>query len=130
MGETRARIVLIEDDTDLRRMLARILRTMGDVLEAETGTAGYALITVGPPPDLIVTDVMMPEMDGLSLAKRLKGDPRLASVPVLMLTARTRPADVIAGIQSGARFYVTKPFKTEELMAKVRKALQSRKKNG
>jgi DNA-binding response OmpR family regulator len=66
-------------------------------------------------------------MDGLTLAKQLKLDPHLARVPVVMLTARTGPRDVIAGINAGARFYVTKPFKTEELILKVRKALGQRK---
>lgn len=70
---------------------------------------------------------MMPRMDGLTLAKQLKGDPRLGHVPVVMLTARTGPRDVIAGINAGARFYVTKPFKTDELLTKVRKALGQRK---
>jgi len=81
----------------------------------------------GPPPDVIVTDVMMPRMDGIALARQLKTEPRLAQVPVVMLTAKTGPRDVIAGINAGARFYVTKPFKTEELIAKVRKALGHRK---
>lgn len=103
-------------------MLDHVLRTLGDVVTANNGEDALEKAVLGRP-DVIVTDVMMPKMDGLTLAKALKEDPALATVPVVMLTAKVGPRDVIAGINAGARFYVTKPFKTDELISKVRKAL-------
>ncbi|HEY8430336.1 MAG TPA: response regulator [Sandaracinaceae bacterium] len=124
---SRPRILVAEDDPDLLKMLEHVMRPLGDVVTAVDGMDALEKARSGPPPDVVVTDVMMPRMDGLTLAKQLKGDPRLGHVPVVMLTARTGPRDVIAGINAGARFYVTKPFKTDELLTKVRKALGQRK---
>lgn len=126
-GQVLPKILVVEDDADLLVMMKTMLKAVGEVTLAKDGQEAYDLLRQGFRPDVIVTDVMMPRMDGLTLAKQLKGDPRLGHVPVVMLTARTGPRDVIAGINSGARFYVTKPFKTDELLTKVRKALGQRK---
>ncbi len=123
----RPRILVAEDDPDLLKMLEHVMRALGDVVTAVDGQDAFEKARSGPAPDVVVTDLMMPRLDGFGLAKQLKGDPRLAHVPVVMLTAKTGPRDVIAGINAGARFYVTKPFKTEDLIAKVRKALGHRK---
>lgn len=125
MSARRPRILVAEDDPDLLRMLEHVMRALGDVVTAFDGQDALDKAKAGRP-DVVVTDVMMPRMDGFTLAKHLKAIPGLSSVPVVMLTAKTGPRDVIAGINAGARFYVTKPFKTEELVAKVRKALGSR----
>jgi DNA-binding response OmpR family regulator len=122
----RPRILVAEDDPDLLKMLEHVMRSLGEVVTAKDGQDALEKARARMP-DVVVTDVMMPRMDGLTLAKQLKHDPSLARVPVVMLTARTGPRDVIAGINAGARFYVTKPFKTEELILKVRKALGQRK---
>ncbi|AKF10397.1 response regulator [Sandaracinus amylolyticus] len=122
----RPKIFVVEDEEDLRRMLSKILGTVGDVTTAVDGQDAYTRLTGGFVPDVIVTDLMMPRMDGLTLATKLKADPVLGRVPVVMLTAKTQARDVIAGINAGARHYVTKPFKTEELVGKVRKALAAR----
>lgn len=126
-GGRPPRILVAEDDPDLLRMLEHVMRGLGDVVTAVDGQDALEKARSGPPPDVVVTDVMMPRMDGLSLMRELKTDPDLARVPVVVLTARTGPRDVIAGINAGARFYVTKPFKTEELVGKVQKALGQRK---
>ncbi|MCB9595764.1 MAG: response regulator [Sandaracinaceae bacterium] len=126
MSAARPRILVAEDDPDLLRMLEHVMRALGDVVTAVDGQDALEKARATPP-DVIVTDVMMPRMDGITLAKQLKGTPGLANVPVVMLTAKTGPRDVIAGINAGARFYVTKPFKTEDLVAKVRKALGAAK---
>lgn len=123
----RPRILVAEDDPDLLKMLEHVMRALGDVVTAVDGQDALEKARAGPVPDVIVTDLMMPRLDGFALAKQLKSDPRLTHVPVVMLTAKTGPRDVIAGINAGARFYVTKPFKTEDLVAKVRKALGHRK---
>lgn len=123
----RPRILVAEDDPDLLKMLEMVLRTLGDVVTASDGLDALEKVRSGPPPDVVVTDLMMPRMDGLALAKQIKAQPSLSRVPVVILTARTSPRDVIAGINAGARFYLTKPFKTEELLVKVRKALGQRR---
>jgi len=121
----RPRILVAEDDPDLLRMLEHIMRALGDVVTAFDGQDGLEKAQAVRP-DVIVTDVMMPRMDGYTFAKQLKAIPALANVPVVILTAKTGPRDVISGINAGARFYVTKPFKTDDLVAKVRKALGSK----
>jgi DNA-binding response OmpR family regulator len=122
----RPRILVAEDDPDVLKMLEHVMRAIGDVVSCSDGQEAWEQAQRGPAPDVIVTDIMMPRMDGLALSRKLKSVPQLAKVPVVMLTARTGPRDVIAGINAGARFYVTKPFKTEELVGKVRKALGRR----
>lgn len=124
---SRPRILVAEDDPDLLKMLEVVMRSLGDVVTAVDGQDALEKVRSGPAPDVVVTDLMMPRMDGLALARQLKAMPALARVPVVMLTARTEARDVIAGINAGARFYVTKPFKTEELLVKVRRALGQRK---
>lgn len=110
----------------MRRMLEQLLGTLGDVTACMDGQAALDAMQGGLRPDVLVTDVMMPRMDGVALARAMKNVPHLHNVPVVMLTARTGPRDVIAGINAGARFYVTKPFKTDELLNKVKKALGPR----
>lgn len=124
----RPQILVVEDEEDLRRMLSYVLGTIGDVTVAVDGMDALGRLTGGFRPDVIVTDLMMPRMDGLQLAQKLKHDPELGRIPLVMLTAKTGARDVIAGINAGARHYVTKPFKTDELIGKVRKALAARAK--
>ena len=119
----RLKILVVDDDPTLLRMVERMLKPLGEVLLARDGEEGLSLAKAEMP-DVVVTDLMMPRMDGLTLAARLKDEPGLGKVPVIMLTAKGRPADVIAGINAGARSYITKPFKQDELIGKVKKALQ------
>ncbi len=122
----RPKILVVEDEPDVRKMLTYVLGAIGDVTATSDGDEALDTLLNGFRPDVIVTDLMMPKMDGLTLAKELKKDPTLSRIPLVMLTAKTAARDVIAGINAGARHYVTKPFKTEELVAKVRKALGAR----
>lgn len=119
------RILVAEDDADLLLMLKRMLAPLGHVVTAADGAEALETLESDPHFDLVVTDLMMPRMDGLTLSRRLKRDPRLARIPVLMLTAKDTPKDIIAGINAGARHYVTKPFKHQELLDKVKQALGS-----
>lgn len=119
------RILVAEDDSDLLLMLKRMLSPLGQVVTVSDGVAALETLQSDPDFDLLVTDLMMPRMDGLTLARRMKRDTKLSRIPVLMLTAKNTPKDVIAGINAGARHYVTKPFKHQELLDKVKRALGS-----
>jgi CheY-like chemotaxis protein len=119
----RDAILVVEDDEALRRMLARILDEIGEVRAVADGAQALEALSVDPLPRLVVTDVMMPNVDGLELAQRIKADPRTKRIPIVMLTAKQAPRDVIEGVNAGARIYVTKPFKVDDLRAKVKKAL-------
>jgi len=124
-GDDHARplILIVEDDPDLLTMLGRMLSDFADVELAEDGIAALEHIETGLVPDLVITDIMMPGVDGLTLAHKLKDEMRTARIPIIMLTAKDRPADVVTGINAGARSYITKPFKRDELVGKVKKAL-------
>lgn len=116
-------ILVVEDDHDLRRMMEIMLKSVADVVVASDGMDAYAMLRNGMRPSLIITDVMMPRMDGLTLVRRIKDDDELSRIPVIMLTAKGGPQDIVEGINSGARHYLTKPFKQDELVDKVKAAL-------
>ena len=120
---TRKRILLAEDDSAIRDLLTRALSPTYDVVVAGDGAAALAAADTEPPPQLVLLDVMMPGIDGFAVAQRLRSNPRLKRVPIIFLTAKDTALDQIKGIQSGARHYITKPFKLEDVMAKVRKAV-------
>lgn len=119
----RPLILIVEDDQDLLRMMQRMLGSIADVVTAGDGEHALKLLTSGTPPDLLITDWMMPRKDGLTLVKEMKQNERLKRIPVVILTAKSGPRDVIAGINSGARHYLTKPFKPDDLISKVKKVL-------
>ena len=126
-GRVLPKILVVEDDGDLLHMIKTMLQVVGEVTLARDGQEALDLIKNGFRPDVIVTDLMMPRMDGLTLAKTLKGDPNAGNIPLVMLTAKSGPMDMITGINAGARHYVTKPFKAADLIDKVKKALMSRR---
>jgi DNA-binding response OmpR family regulator len=119
----KKRILIAEDDPTIATLLARLLRTKYEVILAEDGASALAKASHDPPPDLILLDVMMPGIDGFGLAQRLKLLPKAKRVPIIFITARDAPEDVIKGIQLGARGYITKPFKLDAVLSKVQKAL-------
>lgn len=116
-GALRERVLVVDDDPPLRRMLARSLTAEGfDVTLAQDG--GAALVAAErSAPDVIVLDVAMPAMDGVSVCRRLRG--RGLPTPILMLTARDAVADRVAGLEAGADDYLVKPFAMQELIARL-----------
>ncbi|MCC6553479.1 MAG: response regulator [Polyangiaceae bacterium] len=123
MTETRKRILVVEDQDDVAKMIARFLGDEYDVSVANNGIDGLSLAMRDPRPDLIITDVMMPKLDGVAMVKRLREKDPSRRTPVIFLTAKSDPMDIIAGIQAGARHYITKPFQFDELKKKVKKTL-------
>lgn len=118
-------ILLAEDDDAVSRLVGRVLMEVAEVVSVSDGQAAFDYLhsPEKPRPALLVTDVMMPRMDGLTLVNKLRADPKLAGIPVIMLTAKGGPRDVITGINAGVRHYVTKPFQQQDLLAKVKKVL-------
>ena len=120
---SRPRILLADDNADMREYLRRLL---SDHYEVEVVGDGAAALTAArrDPPDLILTDVMMPGMDGLELASRLRTEPQLKTVPVIMLSARAGEEARSEGWQAGADDYLVKPFSAGELLTRVAARLE------
>jgi DNA-binding response OmpR family regulator len=120
---TRKRILIAEDDPAIATMLLRVLGRHYEVEHFATGKAALARASAPPPPNLMLLDVMMPELDGFSVATGVRGIPHLKQVPIIFLTARTAATDIIKGIQNGARHYIQKPFSIDDVLAKVKKTI-------
>ncbi|MGV9727726.1 SpoIIE family protein phosphatase [Streptomyces albogriseolus] len=120
-GDTRsARVLVADDNADMREYLTRILTAGGYEVTAVTDGVEALDAVRRRTPDLVVSDVMMPRLDGLELVTRLRGDSRTASVPVLLLSARAGQEASIEGLRAGADDYLVKPFAAAELLARVR----------
>jgi adenylate cyclase len=121
----RKLVMVVDDDMAVRTMVARALQSKGyDVQEAGDGMAASELLGRMPrAPDLLICDIMMPTVDGFSLARLIKSQAALRSMPIIFLTAKTSPRDVVQGIALGARHYVQKPFSIVDLLDKVAKTI-------
>lgn len=121
---TKAHILVVEDEEDLQALVEYNLQREGFHVTC-VGTGEGALKAVRQAaPDLILLDLMLPGMDGLEVCRALRNDPALASVPVVMLTAKTEEADIVTGLELGADDYVTKPFNPRVLIARVKAVLR------
>lgn len=121
--QDRKKILIVEDEPEFRLGLKMRLESKGyEVLEAEDGASGLSKAK-SEKPDLIVLDVMLPKMDGYQVARFLKFDEKFKSIPIIMLTARSQQTDRNTGQAVGVDFYMTKPFKSEELLAAIVKLL-------
>ena len=120
-----ATILIVDDNADIRAYLRSILQGTYQVNEAADGQQGLALANEIVP-DLIISDVMMPVMNGLEFCQRVKGGTATSHIPVILLTARALSQHQIEGYESGADAYITKPFSAELLMARISNLLRSR----
>ena len=119
-----SRVLIVEDEPDIRDLLAYHLGREGYEI-ATAATGGEALRQAARArPDLVVLDLMLPEIDGREVCRRLRQDPATASVPVIMLTAKGDEVDRVVGLELGADDYVVKPFSPRELLARVRAVLR------
>ncbi|MGV0850747.1 SpoIIE family protein phosphatase [Mycolicibacterium phlei] len=117
---TTPRVLIADDNADMREYVARLLRNDGYLVDAVTDGQQALDAVRARPPDMVVSDVMMPRLDGLQLVSALRSDPRTAAVPVLLLSARAGQEAAIDGLQAGADDYLVKPFAAAELLARVR----------
>lgn len=118
-------ILVVEDNSDMRNFLKSLLTGFYNVHTAENGQEGYDKAK-SIKPDLIVSDVMMPIMNGFEMTEKIKQDEELKRTPVLMITARSEITNKIEGLESGADDYLTKPFNSRELFARIRTLLKTR----
>jgi DNA-binding response OmpR family regulator len=120
------RILIIEDERAIRKQIAQILRFEGfETLEAENGRLGVAS-AVAATPDLIICDIMMPDLDGFGVLQALRENPQTAMIPFIFLTALVASHDQRHGMEAGADDYLTKPYKPAALIGSVRRRLEKR----
>lgn len=120
----RGRILVVDDNQDNVEIIATRLRFRGyEILEASDGNQALSLLR-DKPPDLILLDVMLPDIDGYEISRRIKGDETLPFIPIILVTARDSTQDKVAGLDAGADDYLTKPINFPELEARVRSMLR------
>ena len=114
-----SRILVVEDDVDIASLIVHYLAPAGHESEVVANGSDALPAARKRPPDLIILDRMLPGLDGLEICRALRADENLGAVPILMLTARAEEVDRIAGFDTGADDYVTKPFSPKELVARI-----------
>jgi len=117
-------LYVVDDDPDVLDAMGRVLKSEGYLVDLLS--SGFLLLDSleRRVPDLVVLDIMMPEMDGITVCRRLREDPRYISLPVVFLTAKGTTDDVVAGLDAGADDYVVKPFELPELRARISAVLR------
>ena len=118
------RILIIEDESAIREMLGYTLMKEGYVCEDAADVEDARTMIARSRPDLILLDWMLPGMSGIDFARRLRSDTDTQNIPIIMLTAKGEEADKVRGLDTGADDYITKPFSTKELMARLRAVLR------
>lgn len=123
--DARTKVLVVEDNDDVRSFICSELADTYLIIEATNGKEALREVEASLP-DLIIADIMMPEMDGITFNRELKRDPSTASIPVIFLTAKSTRADQLEGLDEGADDYITKPFDPTLLRARVRNLIESR----
>lgn len=125
VNEKLPSLLLVEDNDDFRFYLKDNLSLQYNIIEAKEGREGWDKV-ISRLPDLVVTDIMMPGMNGIDLCRKIKNDPRVSHTPVILLTARTAEEQKLEGFESGAEDYITKPFSFEILQSRIRNLILQR----
>jgi DNA-binding response OmpR family regulator len=114
-----SKILVVEDDHDIAELIRHYLEKAGHLVHRLSSGGSVLSRLRAEPADLVILDLMLPEIGGLALCQAMRGDPATAATPIIMLTARGDEADRVAGLEIGADDYVTKPFSPKELTARV-----------
>jgi CheY-like chemotaxis protein len=114
--DTKKTIMVVDDNPDIITIVKTILEGRGYTVFSASGGPELLNMLPNKKPDLIILDIMMPEMDGLEVLTRLKGKTETASIPVILLTAKVQYEDVLGGYKLGADYYITKPFTSTQLV--------------
>jgi len=118
-------VFIIEDEEDAAELFSEMMRVSGfRVLTTSKGKPAISMMTEDKP-DLVLLDIMMPEISGLDILRQMQRDPNLSDIPVIVLTAKSMPADIKNGMEAGASTYLTKPVGFQELKEAVERTLGS-----
>ena len=120
------RILIADDERDIRELLVDVLSSKFEVVQAHNGRVALQL-AMDSPPDLVLLDITMPEMDGTEVCRKLKAHPATRAVPVIMLTAHGEVTERVRGLNVGADDYMAKPFHPAELVARIEARLRALK---
>ena len=125
MANPNTKFLVVDDFSTMRRIVKNLLKELGytNVDEAEDGAMGLSMLQSGGY-DFVVSDWNMPNMDGLTMLQHIRADPKLAALPVLMVTAEAKKENIIAAAQAGASGYVVKPFTAATLEEKLNKIFE------
>ena len=115
-------LIIADDEASIRRLIGILLRSY-DLSEAQDGKEALEMIRESPP-DLVLLDDMMPRMTGLDVIEAVRGDPMIASIPIILVSAKGQQAEIERGLQIGATRYLVKPFESQALRASVAEVLQ------
>ncbi len=118
------RVLVVEDDRDIADLVARYLSKAGFAVETVASGRDALSAIAERPPDLLVLDLMLPQMDGLEICRAVRGNNNTSGMPIIMLTARAEESERIVGLELGADDYIAKPFSPNELVARVRALLR------
>jgi signal transduction histidine kinase/ligand-binding sensor domain-containing protein/DNA-binding response OmpR family regulator len=124
-GKGKTKVLVAEDDPDVRTFIINELSPQYRVIDADNGKSAW-ILAIREIPDIVISDVVMPEMTGLELCKKLKIHPDTAHIPVVLLSALAKDEDVVEGLDHGADVYISKPFNIEVLKSNISRLLQSR----
>ena len=119
----RPNILVVDDSDEVRLLASRILEREGYQVTASDSGVSALKVLQSAVPDLVLSDIMMPEIDGYEVLQKIRSSPATASLPVIFLSAKSSPADVEKGFALGANHYITKPFSGQDLVRKIRLCL-------
>ncbi len=119
----KKKILIIDDDINVLKILGLVLERDGYEIATASGGVQGLTEAYAEAPDLILLDVLMPDLDGLEFAQRLRSDPTLEQIPIIMVTAKSMTDDKLAGFQAGASDYIIKPFSSDDLLGRVNTVL-------
>lgn len=122
----KPKVLLVEDETDLRNFIKSILNDEYEIVEADNGYAGYEL-AITHQPDFIISDIMMPRMDGIELLKKIRNDINTSHIPLILLTAKTNIESKLDGLNYGADDYIIKPFSVPYFKTRISNLIEQRK---
>jgi two-component system cell cycle response regulator DivK len=125
MTSSQKTVLIIEDEADAADLFAEMMRVSGfRVLKTSSSAPAITMMTAEKP-DIVLLDIMMPDISGLDILRQMRADPELADIPVVVVSAKSMPADIKNGMEAGASIYLTKPVGFLELKEAVERALGS-----